>query len=167
MIKILLDSVGVNIVNENFEFFENKKDKCEFYISPTVLEEFANMNSIDYDKLKEKTIEEQNDYILKRINKHERFIILLIQLSKLAPKFLLDSVFIIGHSRLGCTCLGDGTVYKTILKETKRNVNDAIIADTAVNNDCYLLTRDNVLYKKMSQHNYKVLNLEDCKKLLA
>ena len=167
MIKILLDSVGVNIVNENFEFFEKNKSKCQFYISPTVLEEFTNMNSIDYDKLKSKTIEEQNEYILKRIKKHEEFIVLLIQLSKLMPQFLLDSVFVLGHSRLSCACLGNGEVYKTILKETKGNVNDAIIADTAVNNDCYLLTRDDVLYKKMSQHNYKVLNIEDCKKLLA
>ncbi|MBO5481178.1 MAG: hypothetical protein J6A63_08330 [Clostridia bacterium] len=167
MIKILLDSVGVNIVSENFDFFQEKKDKCEFYISPTVLEEFTNMNSIDYDKLKEKTIEEQNDYILKRIKKHEKFIVLLIQLSKLTPKFLLDSVLIANHSRVGCACLGDGIVYKTILKETKGNVNDAIIADTAVNNDCYLLTGDDTLYKKMTANNYKVLNIEDCKKLLA
>ena len=50
MIKILLDSVGVNIVSENFEFFEKNKSKCQFYISPTVLEEFTNMNSIDYGR---------------------------------------------------------------------------------------------------------------------
>ena len=167
MIQILLDSVGVNIVSENFDFFQEKKDKCEFYICTTALDEFANMNKIDYDKLQSKTLEEQNKYILRQIKKHEQFLVLLRQLAQLNPRFLYDSVFVLGHSPLGGACFGDGAVYNTILKETKGNINDAVIADTAVKNDCFLLTRDSILYKKMDNNNYKVLNIEDCKKLLA
>lgn len=72
------------------------------------------------------------------------------------------SVFVLnGRARLGYTRLGEGVVYKSILKENGSNADDAMIADTAVFEGCTLITEDRELYMKMKSQNYDVMSLSE------
>lgn len=138
--RILFDNNIFDEIIENYDFFTNAKKNTEFFVSPSALEELANMKDV----------------------KREKRITNLISLVQLEPKFLLDAVVICDYSRCGCCKISDAKVYKEILGKSG-SIRDAILAETAVNNDCYLLTNDKNLYKKMKKFGYKVLNIEDFK----
>ena len=116
---LFLDNNSIDVINENIELFKQLDKLYKYCISPSVLEELANIPD----------------------NKKETRIKNLITLIEMQPKFIYDSVFIFGYSRLDCACLGDGRVYNEILNSSHNNVRDAIIADTAVNNNCHYLQK--------------------------
>ena len=94
-------------------------------------------------------------------SKQNKRIALFITFSKLGATFIPDSCAIYGHSRYGCCKWGAGKVYHEILNDSKNNIEDAIIADTAVTNDCILLTNDSRFYNKMKRLNYNVMNFTE------
>lgn len=143
--KLMIDNnaIDIDIIRENESLLKIIRKKYNFYVSPSVLEE---LSKIKDDKLEDRI----------------RNIIALIELN---PKFIYDSVFIWDHSRFDCACLGNGEVYKKILNESKNNINDAIIADTSVNNNCILFTCDKRFYNKMKRYGYKCVNLDDLKEI--
>ncbi len=140
--KILLDNNAFDQIVENFDLFQKAKTNNIFFVSPSALEELANMSDI----------------------KKEKRITNLISLAQLEPKFLLDAVGVIGYSRCGCCMVSKGEIFNNILGDSN-SVRDAILAETAVKNKCYLLTEDIRLYKKMRKFKYNVLNIEDFKKI--
>ncbi|TLG79739.1 PIN domain-containing protein [Vagococcus zengguangii] len=85
----------------------------------------------------------------------------LLRLAKLRAKLISTSVAVYGYSRYNMARMGDGIVYNQMLNDSKNNIKDAIIADTAVNEMCTLVTEDDELYKKMTRHNYSVLKMEE------
>lgn len=137
--KLFFDNNAIDFVQENQKMFFELKNHFDYYISPTALEELANI---------------KDDYKERRIKN-------LICLIEMSPHFLYDSVFIFDYSRWNCACLGNGDVYKQILNPSKNNIRDAIIADTAVVNNCILLTNDKQLYNKMHNLGYACFNLAD------
>lgn len=137
--KILLDNNAIDLVQKHWDNIEPLKEKHNFFISPSCLEELANMPD----------------------QKIENRIKNLIYLVELSPTFLLDSVFVFGYSRLGCACFGKCEIYYKILNQSKSNIRDAILADTAYTNECYLLTNDKTLYNKMKSLNLKVITFEE------
>ena len=141
---LFLDNNSIDVINENFKLFKQLNKHYKYCISPSVLEELANIPD----------------------NKKETRIKNLITLLEMQPKFIYDSVFVLDYSRLDCACLGDGKVYKEILNSSNTNIRDAIIADTAVNNKCILFTEDSRLYNKMRKLNYRCVNLNDLKNVL-
>lgn len=141
MEKILLDNNAIDFLFQNEEIFIKAKKNYQFFVSASVVEELANIP----DEKKEKRIK------------------LFISLCKLETTFLNDSCCIVGFARFGVSNLGEGKVYKEILKESKGNVRDAILADTAVSNGCVLLTDDKGLSERMRKHGYKVVNFEEFK----
>lgn len=141
--KLFLDNNSIDVIYENNKLFEKLKKIFIYCISPSVLEELANIPD----------------------NKKEKRIKNLITLIELQPKFIYDSVFILDYSRLDCACLGDGKVYNEILNNSHNNVRDAIVADTAINNKCILFTEDVRFYNKMKKRGYDCVNLIDLKKM--
>lgn len=63
-------------------------------------------------------------------------------LADLRAHLVPTSVSVLGEARLGYTRLGDGSVYHKILNDSKNNISDAIITDTAVKEGCILITED-------------------------
>ena len=84
----------------------------------------------------------------------------MIMLTDLRAKLVPTSVFILGKSRLNYGRLGTGEVYKKILNISRNNVNDAVIADTSVFEECILVTDDKELFNKMKKNGYQVLDFE-------
>jgi predicted nuclease of predicted toxin-antitoxin system len=82
-------------------------------------------------------------------------------LADLRPKLVPISVFVLGRARLGYARLGEGLVYNKILKDNGSNKNDAIIADTCVNEGCILITEDKELHDRMIVNGYSVMYLDE------
>ena len=144
MDKILIDNNSVDFILENEETFIKATKKYSFYICTSVVEELANIPD----------------------TKQNKRVSLFISLCKFGATFINDSCFVLGYARFGVSNLGEGKVYKEILNESKNNVRDSIIADTAVTNQCILLTNDSNLYKKMKKLNYQVMNFTEFKEII-
>ena len=143
--KILLDNNAIDQIVNNIDFIKTHKE-ISFYICREIAEEVS-QKSDSYNPT-------QN----------------IISLLKVGVSYLPNSVFILGHSLLdGESQFCDentALVYKNILKETKSNISDAIIAATAVKNNCTLLTYDGGLYKKMKNCGYSVITFEELRDLI-
>ena len=85
----------------------------------------------------------------------------ILMLADLRAKLIPTTITVLGISRFGYTCLGEGKVYNLILNKNHSNVKDAIIADTSVGEDCTLVTEDTDFYNKMKSNGYKVLKFND------
>ncbi len=143
--KILLDNNAIDKIVNNIDFIKLHKE-ISFYICREIAEEVSR-KSDTYKPLKN-----------------------IITLFKIAPTYLPNSVFVLAHSLLdGESQLCDkntALVYENILKETKSNIPDAIIAATAVSNGCTLITYDDELYKKMKKHGCSVITFEELRDLV-
>ena len=86
-------------------------------------------------------------------------------LLKLGVKYVRNSVFILGYSRLNGESTfcseATSTVYKKIANNNPRYRSDAIIAATAVAHKYTLLTDDSRLYKKMKEFGYSVMKFNE------
>ncbi|MDU0328952.1 type II toxin-antitoxin system VapC family toxin [Paenibacillus barengoltzii] len=141
MKKIMFDS---NVFDKLPEFIDRVKNSAgsqyEYYIT-----------SIQVEELCEIPDDKQN---IRKTN--------ILMLVELRAKLVPISVFILnGRTRLGYARLGNGEVYRKILNDKKTNIDDAVIADTAVYEGCTLVTQDKDLYKKMKNNNYDVMYLEE------
>lgn len=81
----------------------------------------------------------------------------IITLTELRAKLVPTSISVLGKARLGYARLGYGEVYNKILNGHKNNIEDAIIADTAVYEGCTLVTEDKDLYNRMQKNGYEVM----------
>jgi len=61
-----------------------------------------------------------------------------------------DSVFVVGHSRLGEARLGDGRIY-TAHRGTSRQIPDAVLADIAELEADYFVSEDNRARRRLAQ----------------
>lgn len=86
---------------------------------------------------------------------------LITHLAILRPKLIPISTFVLGYAKLGQVKLGDGFEYNKILNKTKSNSADALIASTAVNEGCTLITDDTKLTTKMKNNNYPVMSFSE------
>ena len=63
---------------------------------------------------------------------------------------------------------GDTDAFNKIIKKTRSNINDALIASSAIFHEYILVTDDDELYRKMKNNQYEVITyfelLEDIKK---
>ncbi|HIT17571.1 MAG TPA: hypothetical protein IAD04_04270 [Candidatus Caccosoma faecigallinarum] len=129
--KIFLDNNSIDYITNNFDKFNTLKEICDFYITPIILEEVI--------KIPDSKIE-------KRISN-------IITLFKLDTKLVNDSVLVWDCSRWDYSNFGDGKIYNEILiKETKSNTNDAIMADSANFYNFKILTCDKRLIKKLKKN---------------
>ena len=140
--RILIDNTCLDTMCTNEEMYRDLSKMYEFCISSTIVEELACIP----DEKKEKRIQT------------------FIAFSKAQVKFVSDVVGVIGTSRIGCFRLPDETaiqVYEAILNESKSNKKDAIIAATAVQENCTLLTNDKKSYLKMKDNKFPVMNFDE------
>ena len=167
MINILIDNNGIDIIQENLDYFLFIKDKVCFFINATVIEELANMGAIK----KERFIREENVDLLQEIECHnqkvEKYKKNLLALFRLSPQFVTDSIFVLGYSRLGYARLGDCTTYdKLVDKNKSKNVRDSIIGASAFNDGYYVLTNDKRFRNKMDKNGVQYLNFEELQQII-
>jgi len=94
-----------------------------------------------------------------KIEKRKTNILMLADLrAKLVP---ISLMILNGRARIGYARLGTGEVYNSILNEKRSNIDDAVIADTAVFEGCTLITEDKNLYNRMHRTNYDVMFLDE------
>lgn len=165
MINILIDCNGIEIIQENLSYFLSIKDKANFYINATVIEELANMCMIK----KERFISDETNEIMKKIEQHnqkiEKYKRNLLALFELSPQFVTDAVFLLGHSRLGCARLGNCTTYDKLLGNSK-HYNDSIIGASAFYDNHFVLTNDTRFRNKMKNTGVKYLNFEELQQII-
>lgn len=86
----------------------------------------------------------------------------ILSLADVGAKLVPISVFVLnGRARLGYARSGNGEVYHKILNKNKSNTEDAVIADTAVTEECTVITEDKDLYSRMTKHGYNAIYLSD------
>ncbi|MCH5152265.1 MAG: PIN domain-containing protein [Clostridiales bacterium] len=137
--KVLLDNNAIDKLSSNIEFVKSHPE-IKFYICREAVGEVSN-------------------------NKSYNPTLNIVALLKLGVEYLPNAVFVLGHSLLdgeSTFCDEDtGNVYRSILNPSLNNIPDAIIAATAVKNDCVLITNDTRFYKKMKKYDYKVMTFEE------
>ncbi len=143
-LRILLDNNIIDKINDILNYLIEKSLHVEVFICSTILEELASIPD----------------------TKKEIRIINLLQLAKLEAKFVNDSVIVWDNSRWDFSDWSNGIIYNNNVNDSHNNVHDAIIAETSVKHNCYLITDDKRLYNKMRKHNYKVLSLSELKEIL-
>ncbi len=74
-----------------------------------------------------------------RIEKRKSLVLFLVTLKQ---SVIPIESFVFGYARFGLVKLGNGEVYNKLLNESKNNVKDAIIGETAFLNNCILITED-------------------------
>ena len=83
-------------------------------------------------------------------------LLLLIDELKITTVYTLPAIY--GKAKYGLAKYGgDTTAYYKILKSTRRNINDALIASAAISHKYILVTEDDELRRKMKNNNYEVM----------
>jgi predicted nucleic acid-binding protein len=82
-------------------------------------------------------------------NKKDKRAKLVLFLSAVAPSLIPTESFVLGYTRLGYGKLGTAGYYEKLLNESKTNIKDAIIGDTAIKNGFIIVTEDNKFIKKI------------------
>jgi predicted nucleic acid-binding protein len=92
----------------------------------------------------------------------------LLAIFKTIPqKEIATESFVLGHSGLGMAKLGKGNLYNEIKKKLddlndgrSSNVNDALIAETAIINGLTFVTDDGDLYEVVNEYQSPCINLD-------
>lgn len=145
MKRIMFDTNVFDKLPEFIELIRDSEIQYEYYITTIQIDELCEIPDCKMD------IRKNNFLMLADLRAH------LVPLSV----FILN-----GRARLGYTRLGEGEVYKKILNKNKSNIEDAVIADTAVYERCTLITNDDDLYKRMEKNGYDAMKFDDFIKTL-
>lgn len=140
--KILFDANEIDQLYVDEKFFIKLSHYYSFHICPSIIEEII------------------------KIPDEEKRVKYILLLFKYGFTYCPDGCFILGKTRLGYCILDDGKTYNNIIKSTRSNMSDSIIANTAVRNNMILFTEDTELKKKLLTQYKNVVNLCDLKQLL-
>ena len=151
--RIMFDNCAVNTIAENIEFYERLKEKYEFCVCTEVVNELARMPDQSKDP---------------NVNGKEKRVQVFLNFTRLEMKFLFNSVFVLGHSRLDgfsrLTSDESAKVFNDLRNENRSNISDAIIGSTSVAEGCILLTTDRKFCNKMKFFGYPAQYFEEFKR---
>lgn len=138
--KVMLDSNVFDRLPEFIDIFKKGQKDIEYYITTVQIDELC--------EIKDDKVETRKNRIL--------------MLAILRPTLVPISVFALnGRAYLGYARLGEGEVFKKMLTGNDKDIDDAIIADTAVYEHCTLITDDKRLYNRMKRNNYDVMTIDE------
>lgn len=144
MKKIMFDTNVFDKLPEFIELIRDSATQYEYYITTIQIDELCDIPDHKID------IRKRN----------------FLMLADLRARLVPLSVFILGYARLGYARLGEGEVFNKILNSNRSNIEDAVIADTAVYEGCTLITNDDDLYERMKKNGYDVMKFDDFIKTL-
>ena len=90
----------------------------------------------------------------------ERILTSLIDILKITTVYTTPAIY--GKIKYGLAKYGgDKDAFNKILKTTRSNINDALIASSAISHEYILATDDNELRRKMKNNNYEVMTYSE------
>ncbi len=92
---------------------------------------------------------------------------MVLYLSVVAPSLIPTESVVLDYSRASFSKLGDGVIYEQLLNESKNNIKDAIIGETAIINDHTLVTEDDDFKSKVESLGGTALKVEEFKEKLT
>ncbi|MFW6026070.1 MAG: hypothetical protein ACOCRX_06985 [Candidatus Woesearchaeota archaeon] len=107
----------------------------------------------------------QTDQLSRCPNKDKRAK-LTLEHSKLSPRIIPTETTILDISRINYSKLGKGEKYKKIKKDNPNHIEDALIGETAIENNILLVTNDKKLRRKVKKEGGKAIGLKEFKKLI-
>ena len=114
-------------------------DQYEYFITSVQIEEIGNIPDIK----KEHRIQD------------------LLVLCQIRAQLLFTPA-VVGNARLGyCVAAGEDDVYSDLLKETRSNMNDAMIGSAAKIEQCTVVTDDDDFKKRLIKHGIPVLTYDE------
>jgi rRNA-processing protein FCF1 len=129
---IIDGKVSIDLIEENI-----KNKFIEIYITHIQSDEIQNCSDIE------------------RRKKLSLFIL------KIKPIILATESFILGKSRLGFSRLGAGEIYNKINTKSNNHSDDALIGETAIENDLILVSNDKRLVSNVLKNNGKVIFVKE------
>lgn len=163
----------IDLLNKNDRFMLDKSKKSVYYNLSleeilSILLNFDNEKDLfneirKFDKVKLQ--EKLNQIIIKKREFKGRLKLLM----QLEPRIISDGIFVLGYSKLGTARFSSGEVFYKLEKRTYKNLKDTIIAETAVNSNCELLTKDSGLLGRMEKAGYitKTISIEELLKICS
>ncbi len=140
MEKFMFDSNIYDKLPEIIEKINSSKNEYEFYITTIQIEELSKIPD------SKQSIRERN----------------LLMLAMLRPKLVPLNTAIYDKCRYDLVKYDEGQAYEKILKKTGSNINDALIADTAIANSCTLVTDDNADFcQRVKKKGYQALTYSE------
>ena len=133
----MLDSNAFDRLHEVIPTIKSKLSEIDFYVATVQVEEIA-------------IIPDEKRDVRKR-----DFLTMIELRPHLVPHTFTFDAFDFGHFSFEIE-----PKYWSILKSTKSNKKDALIAATAIRNGCTLVTNDTELTKKMNQAGESVLSFD-------
>ena len=124
----MFDSNVFDLVKEDIPLLRKWNTEIEVYVTSVQIEE---LKSIPDAK---KAVREMN----------------LMALEQLSPE-CLATIFTFDRIDFSYFSFQSNVSYGKILKESKSNINDAIIGATAIHEGCILITNDTELFKKVNK----------------
>lgn len=107
--------------------------------------------SIQYDELKK---------IPNSKKEWRESLLSLIDILKITTVYTTPAIY--GKAKYGLAKYGGDTdAFNKILKTTRSNINDALIASSAISHGYILVTDDNELRRKMKNNNYEVMTYSE------
>lgn len=144
MIKIMFDSNAFSRLIDSHldqcDFFAKCTGKYEFYVSFIQVEELAQIG----DHKKERRIQHMLCLCLMRAK-------------------LVDTLAVLGYSRVGLCVVGDETepTYHRLLTATQGNVKDAMIGEVAQREGCVLITDDIRFANKLKAESIPTMTFQE------
>lgn len=138
MIKIMFDTNVFDQLQNYMEMIKKSTNKYQYFITTIQIDELCEIPDIATRK--------------------NNFLMLADLRATLVP---LSVCILNGIAHLNYVRLGNGEVYEQILSPSHNNINDAAIADTAVYENCTLVTDDKDFYKKMKRQGYASMKFND------
>ena len=139
--KIMFDSNAFDKVileDSTIDLLISKLSICEYYLITT-----------QYDELNRITNIEKKNKILGIIEK--------LNMTTTCTTPAIYGKVKYGRARYG----GDDTVFVKVIFKTRKNINDALIASSAISENCIVITNDKNFYRKMKYNNYPVMTFEE------
>lgn len=132
MVGVMFDSNAFDALVEgriSLNLIQKSKEKSyEYHITHIQTDEIADIPDSKKDKRK----------------------LMILFLTSVKPDVIPTETFVLDHSRLDFGKLGNGEIYKQLVKEDNSNINDALIGETSINNNFLLITDDKELRNKVN-----------------
>ena len=139
--KIMFDCNAfdkVILVDSTIDLLISKLDICEYSLITTQRDELNKITDIE----------------------RKRKLLGIIERLNMETVYTTPAIY--GKVKYGMTKYGgDKTVFENVIFKTKKNINDALIANSAVRENCIVITNDKDFYKKMKNNNYQVMTFEE------
>jgi len=166
MQKILLDCNAFDYLRDHTDTLLQAKEKYHFCVSTNVIEELCEVIEGIIKRVRE---DEEKSVIIERAEQKQETLKRNIFLLAKLEVTLLPTSGVIGRFRIGHSYIGGDDDDTCERIKSRLGMDDAIIAKTAVDKDCWIVTKDKDFIKAMNEENLGkyIVSVDDFLKLCS